>query len=154
MSDQFVLETQGLVKEFKGFVAVDDVNLKVNRGHIHALIGPNGAGKTTLFNIVLGLSEPDNGEIEMERDLRIGYSPRKVPLPAMKPSPNSPLRLRRKSLRFIKRFASSLIQILLNASPPLSVSSNSTAIHWKPEPSEFSLGSPSVLKTATCQPVS
>ncbi|MDR2155688.1 MAG: ABC transporter ATP-binding protein, partial [Burkholderiaceae bacterium] len=41
-----ILETRGLVKEFKGFVAVSDVNLKVRRGAIHALIGPNGAGKT------------------------------------------------------------------------------------------------------------
>ena len=46
MSEQYVLETRNLVKEFKGFVAVDDVNLKVQKGHIHALIGPNGAGKT------------------------------------------------------------------------------------------------------------
>ena len=43
-----ILETQNLVKEFKGFVAVDGVNLRVRRGEIHALIGPNGAGKTTV----------------------------------------------------------------------------------------------------------
>ena len=46
MSDT-IIETKQLTKEFKGFVAVKDVNLKVRRGTIHALIGPNGAGKTT-----------------------------------------------------------------------------------------------------------
>ncbi|KPQ00257.1 ABC transporter ATP-binding protein [Marinobacter sp. HL-58] len=63
MSDTFVLETQSLVKEFKGFVAVDDVNLKVQRGHIHALIGPNGAGKTTVFNLLTKFLIPTRGKI-------------------------------------------------------------------------------------------
>ena len=47
-----ILETKNLTKEFKGFTAVSDVNLRVQRGHIHALIGPNGAGKTTCFNLL------------------------------------------------------------------------------------------------------
>lgn len=63
MSDQFVLETRGLVKEFKGFVAVNDVNLKIQRGHIHALIGPNGAGKTTVFNLLTKFLPPTRGKI-------------------------------------------------------------------------------------------
>lgn len=63
MSDQFILETRGLVKEFKGFVAVDDVNLKVEKGHIHALIGPNGAGKTTVFNLLTKFLPPSRGKI-------------------------------------------------------------------------------------------
>jgi len=42
-----ILETHGLTKEFRGFVAVKGVDLRVRRGSIHALIGPNGAGKTT-----------------------------------------------------------------------------------------------------------
>ena len=58
-----ILETHGLVKEFKGFVAVNDVNLKVRRGHIHALIGPNGAGKTTCFNLLTKFLEPTRGTI-------------------------------------------------------------------------------------------
>lgn len=63
MSSEFVLETQDLVKEFKGFTAVDKVNLKVRRGHIHALIGPNGAGKTTVFNLLTKFLIPTRGHI-------------------------------------------------------------------------------------------
>lgn len=63
MSSDVVLETRGLVKEFKGFVAVNDVNLKVQRGTIHALIGPNGAGKTTCFNLLTKFLEPTRGQI-------------------------------------------------------------------------------------------
>ena len=50
--DETILETRGMTKAFRGFVAVDNVNLKVRRGEIHALIGPNGAGKTTCFNLL------------------------------------------------------------------------------------------------------
>ncbi len=63
MSEQYVLETRNLVKEFKGFVAVDDVNLKIQKGHIHALIGPNGAGKTTVFNLLTKFLTPTRGQI-------------------------------------------------------------------------------------------
>jgi branched-chain amino acid transport system ATP-binding protein len=63
MSGDTILETRGLTKEFKGFVAVDRVNLKVRRGAIHALIGPNGAGKTTVFNLLTKFLPPTHGEI-------------------------------------------------------------------------------------------
>ena len=66
MSSDIILETRGLVKEFKGFVAVSDVNLKVQRGTIHALIGPNGAGKTTCFNLLTKFLEPTRGQILLE----------------------------------------------------------------------------------------
>lgn len=59
----FILETKHLTKEFKGFTAVNDVNLKVQRGHIHALIGPNGAGKTTCFNLLTKFLVPTSGQI-------------------------------------------------------------------------------------------
>ena len=62
-TDNCILETSGLVKEFKGFRAVNDVNLKVQRGHIHALIGPNGAGKTTVFNLLTKFLIPTAGKI-------------------------------------------------------------------------------------------
>jgi branched-chain amino acid transport system ATP-binding protein len=60
---EFVLETRELTKEFKGFVAVKSVNLKVRRGTIHALIGPNGAGKTTCFNLLTHFLPPTRGQI-------------------------------------------------------------------------------------------
>ena len=63
MPVEFILETKGLTKEFKGFVAVDHVDLKVQRGHIHALIGPNGAGKTTFFNLLTKFLTPTHGSI-------------------------------------------------------------------------------------------
>ncbi len=63
LTDEIVLETRGLTKEFKGFVAVRDVSLKVRRGSIHALIGPNGAGKTTCFNLLTHFLEPTRGQI-------------------------------------------------------------------------------------------
>ena len=62
MSD-FILQTQRLSKSFKGFTAVDGVDLQVRRGSIHALIGPNGAGKTTCFNLLTKFLEPTTGTI-------------------------------------------------------------------------------------------
>jgi branched-chain amino acid transport system ATP-binding protein len=63
MSSGILLETHDLVKDFKGFVAVNQVNLQVQRGHIHALIGPNGAGKTTCFNLLTKFLRPTSGRI-------------------------------------------------------------------------------------------
>ncbi|MDF1480756.1 ABC transporter ATP-binding protein [Extensimonas sp. H3M7-6] len=62
MSD-VILETRKLTKEFKGFTAVNQVDLAVHRGSIHALIGPNGAGKTTCFNLLTKFLEPSSGTI-------------------------------------------------------------------------------------------
>ena len=59
----YILETRGLTKAFRGFVAVDDVNLQVRQGQIHALIGPNGAGKTTCFNLLTKFLVPSSGQI-------------------------------------------------------------------------------------------
>ena len=63
MPSEYILETRDLVKEFKGFVAVNGVNLQVRRGQIHALIGPNGAGKTTVFNLLTKFLIPTRGQI-------------------------------------------------------------------------------------------
>ena len=65
-SSDIILETRGLTKEFKGFVAVSQVDLRVQRGSIHALIGPNGAGKTTCFNLLTKFLIPTAGQILFE----------------------------------------------------------------------------------------
>ncbi|HSI58123.1 MAG TPA: ABC transporter ATP-binding protein [Ideonella sp.] len=62
-SSTTLLETHDLTKEFAGFVAVNKVNLRVQRGSIHALIGPNGAGKTTCFNLLTKFLTPTSGRI-------------------------------------------------------------------------------------------
>jgi branched-chain amino acid transport system ATP-binding protein len=63
VADDTILETRSLTKEFKGFVAVKNVALRVRRGTIHALIGPNGAGKTTCFNLLTHFLTPTSGQI-------------------------------------------------------------------------------------------
>jgi branched-chain amino acid transport system ATP-binding protein len=75
MAADVILETEGLTKEFRGFVAVKDVRLRVRRGTIHALIGPNGAGKTTCFNLLTHFLAPTRGRIHYNgRDIT-GSSP-------------------------------------------------------------------------------
>ncbi len=66
----YILETESLTKEFRGFVAVNGVSLKVKRNSIHALIGPNGAGKTTCFNLLTKFLDPTRGAIRYKgRDI-------------------------------------------------------------------------------------
>ena len=62
----YALETRGLVKKFGGFVATNNVSLKVEAGARHALIGPNGAGKTTLINLLTGFLEPTSGTVLLD----------------------------------------------------------------------------------------
>jgi branched-chain amino acid transport system ATP-binding protein len=62
-SDDLILATRGLTKEFRGFTAVHAVDLQIRRGTIHALIGPNGAGKTTVFNLLTKFLDPTAGQI-------------------------------------------------------------------------------------------
>ncbi len=63
MNNDVILEARGLTKEFEGFIAVNDVNLRVRRGSTHALIGPNGAGKTTLFSLLTRFLSATRGSI-------------------------------------------------------------------------------------------
>ena len=58
-----ILKVENVTMQFGGVVAVDNLNLEVNRGEIVALIGPNGAGKTTAFNVVTGVYQPTNGAV-------------------------------------------------------------------------------------------
>jgi len=70
VTSDVILETEGLTKEFRGFVAVKDVSLRVRAGTIHALIGPNGAGKTTCFNLLTHFLTPTRGRIRFKgRDI-------------------------------------------------------------------------------------
>ena len=78
MADDIILETRGLTKEFKGFVAVNNVSLKVRRGSIHALIGPNGAGKTTCFNLLTHFLPPTRGQIFYKGNEITGARPSRI----------------------------------------------------------------------------
>ena len=74
-SEEIILEAEGLTKEFSGFVAVKNVNLRVQRHTIHALIGPNGAGKTTCFNLLTHFLTPTAGRIHFKGRNITGSSP-------------------------------------------------------------------------------
>ena len=73
-----MLRTRGLAKEFTGFRAVDDVELDVMPGTVHALVGPNGAGKTTLFNLLTGFLKPSAGTIEIDGHDVTGMRPERI----------------------------------------------------------------------------
>ncbi len=67
MSDtEFAFSATGLVKQFGGITAINDVTLNLRKGARHALIGPNGAGKTTFVNLLTGVLEPTEGRIALE----------------------------------------------------------------------------------------
>src|SRR3546814_18602179 len=96
MSGDYILETQGLTKEFRGFVAVRDVSLSIRRHTIHALIGPNGAGKTTVFNLLTKFLTPSAGRIVYDGQAIPGVRPgaiartgmvRSFQIPAVFPPP-------------------------------------------------------------------
>ncbi len=73
-----ILETEDLTKDFAGFVAVNGVNLRIERGTIHALIGPNGAGKTTCFNLLTKFLSPTRGRIYFKDHDITGMAPADV----------------------------------------------------------------------------
>jgi len=63
MDTDIIFETKNLTKKFGALVAVDDVNIRVQKNSLHAIIGPNGAGKTTFFNLLSGNIEPTSGHV-------------------------------------------------------------------------------------------
>lgn len=63
MSSEIVLCAEGIVKNFPGTLALDDVHLKVEKGQCLALVGENGAGKSTLMNVISGVLKPDAGKV-------------------------------------------------------------------------------------------
>lgn len=70
-----LLEIKGLTKRFGGLVAVNNVDLSIERGEIRGIIGPNGAGKTTLFNLVSGALSPTSGTITFDGEVVSGKKP-------------------------------------------------------------------------------
>ena len=73
-----VLRTEGLTKEFDGFVAVDGVDLELPEGDLRGLIGPNGAGKTTVFNMVSGILSPTAGTIWFDGENITDLAPHRI----------------------------------------------------------------------------
>lgn len=73
-----MIQARGLVKEFRGFRAVKDVDLDVAEGTVHALVGPNGAGKTTLFNLLTGFLTPSAGRILLDGQDITGFPPERI----------------------------------------------------------------------------
>ena len=72
------LEVSGVNKNFGGLRALDDVNLSVEEGSIHAIIGPNGAGKSTLLNCFVGKLIPDSGTVTFDGQSLLGLKPHQV----------------------------------------------------------------------------
>lgn len=73
-----VLDVKGLTKTFGGITALDDVDIAVEEGEILGIIGPNGAGKTTMINAILGILEPDSGEVRIAGDVVTNDSPHTI----------------------------------------------------------------------------
>jgi branched-chain amino acid transport system ATP-binding protein len=67
-SREFIISTRNLCKQYGGFRVVEDVDLNIRRGSIHALIGPNGAGKTTVFNLLTRFTTVTSGQILFNGD--------------------------------------------------------------------------------------
>jgi branched-chain amino acid transport system ATP-binding protein len=65
MSEQMMLNIEGVNKSFGGLQALSNVSIQIQSGQVYGLIGPNGAGKTTLFNVITGLYQPDTGKFEL-----------------------------------------------------------------------------------------
>lgn len=72
-TEDVILETRGLTKDFDGMRALNSVNLRINAGTIHSIIGPNGAGKTTLFNCFTGFEKATEGTMFFRKKEITGY---------------------------------------------------------------------------------
>ncbi|MHA1538591.1 MAG: ABC transporter ATP-binding protein [Alphaproteobacteria bacterium] len=73
-----LLEVSGISKNFGGLQALDDVNLQVEQGSVHAIIGPNGAGKSTLLNCFVGRLVPDRGSVTFDGQSLLGLAPHEI----------------------------------------------------------------------------
>ena len=75
MSENNVLKVENVTMQFGGVIAVDNMNIEVNKGEIVSLIGPNGAGKTTAFNVITGVYAPTNGAVYFQGEKIIENHP-------------------------------------------------------------------------------
>jgi len=73
-----LLQAEGIVKKFGGLVALDRVDLQVERGQIVGVIGPNGAGKSTLLNIIAGVHKPTSGVVRLQGKTLSGLNPDRI----------------------------------------------------------------------------
>lgn len=77
-TDCIVLQGDGLLKEFDGLVAVDNISFELEEGRIYGLIGPNGAGKSTLFNLITGYNDPTEGTVQFRNTDITSFDPEEV----------------------------------------------------------------------------
>ncbi|MBE9563075.1 MAG: zinc ABC transporter ATP-binding protein ZnuC [Proteobacteria bacterium] len=75
LSNNILVQAENISVEFNHYTALQNVSLQVQRGEIVTLIGPNGAGKSTLVRVVLGLSNPQQGQVLRQDKICIGYMP-------------------------------------------------------------------------------
>jgi len=73
-----ILQVRNVNKRFGGLQALDDVNLSVEQGSVHAIIGPNGAGKSTLLNCFVGRLTPDTGTVMFNGQSLLGITPHEI----------------------------------------------------------------------------
>ncbi len=73
-----ILEVQNVNKHFGGLHALNNVNLSVEEGTVHAIIGPNGAGKSTFLNCLIGKLKPDTGTVLFQGDPVLGKKPHEI----------------------------------------------------------------------------
>ena len=73
-----ILSVRNVNKRFGGLKALDDVNLEIEAGTVHAIIGPNGAGKSTLLNCFIGRLEPDTGTVTFDGQSLLGIQPHEI----------------------------------------------------------------------------
>ncbi|MCK4588053.1 MAG: ABC transporter ATP-binding protein [Gammaproteobacteria bacterium] len=78
MGDKVVLRIESVEKTFGGLHALNNVNLTVEEGKVHAIIGPNGAGKSTLLNVCIGRLHPDSGSVTFNGENMIGKTPYEI----------------------------------------------------------------------------
>ena len=79
MSDApHLLAISRVAKHFGGLYALSGLDLHVDEGEIVSVIGPNGAGKSTMFNVVTGLSPPDDGDVRFRNESIVGLAPNRI----------------------------------------------------------------------------